>query len=110
MKNILRSGVLILTLLSLISCSGKTDLLVIEEKPEVYPSEVRLLPYPEKPPVEERTNCSMHNFRLKVEEWGCDAVMVLGGPIHRLSGTNVIVPNACIDIIKGERTYMDCGQ
>jgi len=92
-------------------CStSKPEIVVIEELPQVFPSEIAIQPYPIKPPVHERTNCTMHNYRLKVEEWGCDSLMLFGGFVKRLTDTDISIPMACVKIIREPRNYMDCGE
>ena len=50
-QNTLRTGVALLTLLTLTSCATKDLVTVIENKPVIYPSEARILPFPIKPDV-----------------------------------------------------------
>ncbi len=104
-QNTLRTGVALLTLLTLTSCATKDLVTVIENKPVIYPSEARILPFPIKPDV--RTNANMHNYRKQVEEWGCDTASQFNGFVARVTKDQSInIPVDCVEITTGDRKYL----
>jgi len=107
----LKNGALLLTLMSLISgCATRPPETIIVDPPNVaFPSEISLLDYPIRPEGELKTNCHMHNYRKKLEEFGCDSVFLFSSFVERMTGKKqVTVPTQCTEILKGTRNYLNC--
>lgn len=108
MLSILKNGVTAFILVSLISgCTSNNVVGVIENKPRAYPSELGLMPFPQKPKPESRTNANMHNYRKKIEEWACDTVILFDSFVTRITeNQNVNIPPECIGIVSEKRNYV----
>lgn len=104
----LRSGALCLTLMILTSGCATTDFVgVIENKPVIYPSEKAIMPFPVKPPEGQRNNANMHNYRKRLEEWSCDAILLFDSFVTRITEKqSVEIPVECIGVVSGERNYL----
>ncbi len=93
----LKSGLTAFILLLLISACAQDKYIVNTVYPRAYESETKLLPYPKKPDPENRTNGSMHLYRVQVENWGCEVVNLFDQFVGRVTDGKdyIVIPSEC---------------
>lgn len=107
---------MVIILTNLIGCETlptrpKTKLVIIDEPETVYSSELNIQIPPPMPTGANRTNCNMHNYRVKWQQAFCDTVILLKQLASRVSDgeAELEIPGVCKLILEEEPDYCDSG-
>ena len=93
------------------ACQTSGSVIVVEPEARVFSSEVDMLTPPDLPTGKDRTNCAMHNYRVKWQQFGCDTAVLLKNLTERVTDGETVVdlPIQCAPILDNPPILCDDG-